>query len=76
VLAYTRLDSVRPRFAGRLYDVSPGGCVTFTFDFASGSQIALMEQFESAVRLYPRQQLRLVLKLELGWSSTHEPAHR
>jgi len=44
----------------------PGGCVSYTFDFALGSQIALMEQFEEAVGLYPRQQLRLVLKQKLG----------
>ena len=66
VLTYTRLDSIRPRFAGRLYDVFPGGCVTYTFDFGHGSQIELMEQFERAIGLYPRQQLRLVLKQELG----------
>jgi hypothetical protein len=66
VLTYTRLDSTEPRFAGRLYDVFPGGCVTYTFDFATGSQIALMEQFQTAVELYPRQQLRLVLKQQLG----------
>jgi hypothetical protein len=66
VLTYTRLDSIRPRFAGRLYDVFPGGCVTYTFDFSHGSQVALMEQFKAAVGLYPRQQLRLVLKQELG----------
>ena len=66
VLTYTRLDSISPRFAGTLYDVFPGGCVTYTFDFALGSQIALMEQFEQAVGLYSRQQLRLVLKQELG----------
>jgi hypothetical protein len=66
VLTYTRLDSIRPRFAGRLYDVFPGGCVTYTFDFSKGSQIALMEQFKAAVGLYPRQQLRLALKQELG----------
>jgi hypothetical protein len=65
-LTYTRLDSIRPRFAGRLYDVFPGGCVTYTFNFSHGSQIALMEQFKAAVGLYPRQQLRLVLKQELG----------
>jgi hypothetical protein len=65
-LTYTRLDSIRPRFAGRLYDVFPGGCVTYTFDFSHGSQIALMEQFEQTIGLYPRQQLRLVLKRELG----------
>jgi hypothetical protein len=66
VLTYTRLDSIRPRFSGRLYDVFPGGCVTYTFDFSHGSQIELMEQFKAAVGLYPRQQLRLVLKQELG----------
>ena len=66
VLTFTKLDSVQPRFAGRLYDVFPGGCVTYRFDFATGSQIALMEQFETAIRLYPRQQLRLVLQKQLG----------
>jgi hypothetical protein len=49
-----------------MYDVFSGGCVTSTFDFSHGSQIALMEQFEQAIGLYPRQQLRLVLKRELG----------
>jgi hypothetical protein len=66
VLTYTRLDSIRPRFAGRLYDVFPGGCVTYAFAFSHGSQIALMEQFKAAVGLYPRHQLRLVLKQKLG----------
>ena len=66
VLTYTRLTSIRPRFAGTLYDVFPGGCVSYAFDFAPGSQIALMEQFEGAIGLYPRQQLRLILKQKLG----------
>ena len=66
VLTYTRLDSIKPRFAGTLYDVFPGGCVSYRFDFTLGSQIALMEQFEQAIGLYPRQQLRLVLKQKLG----------
>jgi len=66
VLTYIRLESIRPRFAGHLYDVFPGGCVTYTFDFSHGSQIALTEEFEAAVGLYPRQQLRLVLKRKLG----------
>jgi hypothetical protein len=65
-VTYTRLASIIPRFAGSLYDVFLGGCVSYSFDFALGSQIALMEQFEQAVGLYPRQQLRLVLKRELG----------
>jgi hypothetical protein len=65
-LGYLRLDSLSPRFAGTLYDVFPGGCVSYRFDFTLGSQIALVEQFEGAVGLYPRQQLRLVVKQELG----------
>ncbi|HEX5300086.1 MAG TPA: hypothetical protein VFW50_24120 [Streptosporangiaceae bacterium] len=65
-LTYTRLESIRPRFAGHLYDVFPGGCVTYTFDFRHGSQIALTEEFETAVGLYPQQQLRLELKRKLG----------
>jgi hypothetical protein len=66
VVTYTRLTSIAPRFAGSLYDVFPGGCVSYSFGFTLGSQIALMEQFEEAVGLYPRQQLRLVLKRKLG----------
>ena len=65
-LTYTRLDSISPRFAGALYDVFPGGCISYGFDFALGSQIALVEQFEDAIGLYPRQQLRLILKQKLG----------
>jgi len=60
------VTSITPRFAGSLYDVFPGGCVSYSFDFALGSQISLMEQFEQAVGLYPRQQLRLILKHKLG----------
>jgi hypothetical protein len=66
VLTYTRLDSISPRFAGTLYDVFPGGSISYRFDFGSGSQIELMEQFKQATGLYPRQQLRLVLKQEVG----------
>ena len=66
VLSYTRLTSISPRFAGALYDVFPGGCVSYQFDFTLGEHIALMEQFQSAVGLYPVQQLRLVLKQKLG----------
>jgi hypothetical protein len=34
--------------------------------FTTGPHIALMEQFEGAIGLYPRQQLRLILKHKLG----------
>ena len=66
VLTYTRLYSTEPRFACRLYDTFPGGCVTYTSDFATGSQVALMEQFQTVVGLHPRQQLRLIVKQQLG----------
>lgn len=66
VLSYTRLFALSPRVTGRLYDVFPGGCVTYGFSFPLGQQISLTEQFESAVGLYSRQQLRRVLKQQLG----------
>ena len=43
-----------------------GGCVSYSFNFTTGPHIALMEQFEGAIGLYPRQQLRLILKHMLG----------
>ena len=55
-----------PRYAGRFHDVFSGGCVTMTFDFARGPHIALLDELQQAVRLYPRRQLRQELKDELG----------
>lgn len=66
VRTYERLISTSPRTAGTLYDVFPGGCITYRFTFVLGPSIALIQQFESAVGLYPRQQLRLDLKRKLG----------
>lgn len=65
VLTYMRLVSVSPSYTGTLLDVFPGGCVAYGFDF-EGPYIALMDEFESAVGLYPRQQLRLDLRKKLG----------
>ncbi len=65
MLTDTRLTSISPRFAGSLYDVFPGGCVSYSFGFTAGPHIAPMEQFEGAIALHPRQQLRLTLKREL-----------
>jgi hypothetical protein len=66
VRTYTRLSSISPRVAGILYDVFPGGCVSYGFDFALGPNIALTEQFENTIGLYSRLQLRLDLKHKLG----------
>jgi membrane-associated phospholipid phosphatase len=40
---------------GSPHDVSPGGCVSYPFDFTTGPHIALMEPSEGAIGLYPRQ---------------------
>jgi hypothetical protein len=66
VLTYMRPRSTSPDYAGALFDVFPGGCVTYRFDFIRGPHIALMDQWQSAVGLYPRQQLRLDLRKKLG----------
>ena len=61
-----RLRSISPRYAGTMYDVFPGGCVTTTFDFARGPHIALIEGVDSAMALLSRQQLRLDVHRALG----------
>jgi hypothetical protein len=66
VRTYERLISTSPRTAGTLYDVFPGGCITYRFTFVLGPSIALIQEFESAVGLYSRQQLRRDLKRKLG----------
>jgi hypothetical protein len=64
--AYSRLTSIAPRYAGRLFDVFPGGCVTYRFDFDRGPHIVLMEELRGAVGLFPRRQLRLDMRREFG----------
>jgi hypothetical protein len=61
VRTYLRLRSIEPRYAGALYDEFPGGCVSYQFDVQRGPHIALIQDFESAVTLMSRQQLRLQL---------------
>jgi hypothetical protein len=63
---YLRVRRISPRYAGTLYDVFPGGCVRYGFDFARGAHIALMEDLFGAVDLLPRRELRLELRRELG----------
>ncbi len=65
VRTYTQVRSVDPRYSGTLYDVFPGGCVTYTFDFQRGPHVELMEQFESAVGLLSRRDLRVQVQREL-----------
>ncbi len=58
VRTYVRLDSIAPRYRGQMFDVFPGGCVTYDFDFVRGRHIGLMDELGQAVGLYPRRQLR------------------
>lgn len=60
------LASLSPRYAGTIYDVFAGGCVTYRFDFPRGPHIGLMEDLQSAVGLVARRELRLELESDLG----------
>jgi hypothetical protein len=60
-----RLRSIEPHYAGMMFDVFPGGCVTYRFDFARNSQIALMAELEQAVGFVSRNALRLELHRRL-----------
>lgn len=61
-----QLRSISPRYAGTIADVFPGGCVTYTFDFARGPHIVLIDDLEHIVGLFSRQDLRLQLHHQLG----------
>ncbi|HMA46348.1 MAG TPA: hypothetical protein VKP11_03960 [Frankiaceae bacterium] len=65
VRSYTLLRSITGRYAGTRYDVFPGGCVSYRFDFDRGPHIALMEQLDEAVGLVPRRELHDRLGVEL-----------
>jgi hypothetical protein len=66
VSTYTKLRTISPDYSGTLTDVFPGGCVTYQFSFQRGPHIGLIENFESAVALYPRHELAIELKRRLG----------
>ena len=65
VRTYSRLRTISPRYAGTLMDVFAGGCVTYAFDFVRGPHIALIEEFENAVTLYPREELAVKVRQHL-----------
>lgn len=66
VRTYLLTESVSPRYAGRFYDVFADGCITYQFDFARGPHIALIDEMQRAVQLYPRRVLRQELHDQLG----------
>jgi hypothetical protein len=66
VRTHLSVRSISPRYAGTLYDVFPGGCVSYQFDFERGPHIALMEEFQASLGLFSRLQLRLELRRDAG----------
>jgi hypothetical protein len=63
---YLQLRQIDPRYAGTMYDVFPGGCVSYRFDFERGPHIALMAQLQSIVGFIPRPELSRELRDSLG----------
>ncbi len=66
VVRYRRIRSLSPSHSGVNYDVFPGGCVTYRYEFAKGLQIDLLPEFNDAVGLYPRQELSRAVRQDLG----------
>jgi hypothetical protein len=61
-----RLAGISPSYRGLLFDVFPGGCVTYRFRFERGPHIGLMDDLQQAVGLYSRRQLRQELRASSG----------
>jgi hypothetical protein len=64
--SYLALRTVTPRYRGTMYDVFPGGCVSYRFDFERGPHIALMAQLQAAVAFVSRAELARNLHDRLG----------
>ena len=63
---YISLRSISPRYAGTVFDVFAGGCVSYRFNFARGPHITLMDEMQSGLGLYSRRQLQLELHHQFG----------
>jgi hypothetical protein len=66
VRRFLDLRSIRPRYAGTRFDVFPGGCVSYAFDFERGPHIALMADLGVLVGLESRRELRGEVRRRLG----------
>jgi hypothetical protein len=63
---YISLTAIDPDYTGTLYDVFPGGCVSYRFDFTRGTHIALMAELQQAVGFVSRPNLQRELQTRLG----------
>jgi hypothetical protein len=66
VRTYHLVASIDPRYAGRLLDVFPGGCVIASYDFERGPHVALITELQQAVALLSRRELRQGLEADYG----------
>ncbi|HEU5084689.1 MAG TPA: hypothetical protein VFU14_15210 [Acidimicrobiales bacterium] len=66
VRTYHFVTSIQPRYAGRLLDVFPGGCVVTRYDFERGPHVALVTELQAAIGLFTRLELRHALEADLG----------
>ena len=64
--SYLALRSIDPHYTGTMYDVFPGGCVSYHLDFQRGPHIALMAQLQAAVGFISRAELNRQLRRHLG----------
>ncbi len=63
---YRRIRSLSPKHSGLNYDVFDGGCVTYRYEFEKGLQIELLPEFDDAIALFPRDELRRAVRRDLG----------
>lgn len=71
VRTYASVQSISPDYAGRLYDLFPGGCITYDFRFRRGPHIALIDEFEHAIALMSRRELRERVRADVGVDLDH-----
>lgn len=63
---YIELTGIDPDYTGTMFDLFPGGCVSYRFDFTRGPHIALMAQLQQAVGFVSRPDLQRELRARLG----------
>lgn len=63
---YRRVRSLSPKHSGVNYDIFDGGCVTYRYEFDTGLQIELLPEFNDAIALFPRAELRQAVRRDLG----------
>jgi hypothetical protein len=66
VRTFAMVKTIAPDYSARLFDVFPGGCITYDFRFRRGPHVALVDEFERMVGLLSRRVLRQELRDNTG----------